>query len=187
MTGTFMSTKYHGVLLLISYIFLVFLVFSFLFLPRHVLEAITKMRFFFTCALPAILASVVATSTPPISGPDPDPVDDLANEGLDNLAAYEKSHPSSNKTCTVENAAVRREWWVIYIPRGCTMPDSTNSMIKQTGALSPTPNDETTSMPCTVSYPVPRNSQLKTHRVSATASTTLYRFISETPRQSMGR
>lgn len=68
------------------------------------------MRFFLSCALPAILASLVTASTPPISGPDPDPVDALANEGLDNLAAYEKSHPSSNKTCTVENAAVRREW-----------------------------------------------------------------------------
>lgn len=69
------------------------------------------MRFSLTCALPAaILASLVATSTPPISGPDPDPVDALANEGLDNLVAYEKSHSSSNKTCTVENAAVRREW-----------------------------------------------------------------------------
>ena len=67
------------------------------------------------------------------------------------------------------------------------MSGPTNNMIKRTGALSPTPNDEITSMPCIVSYPVRPNSQLKTHRVSATASTTLYRFISETPRQSMGQ
>ena len=60
-------------------------------------------------------------------------------------------------------------------------------MIKPTGALSPTPNDETTSMPCSAYYLAPPNSLLKTHRVSATASTTLYRFISETPRQSMGQ
>lgn len=63
--------------------------------------------FFFTCTLAAILAAFVAASpTPPM-----DPVDALANRGLDNKIAYEKSQrPMSNKTCTVENAVVRREW-----------------------------------------------------------------------------
>lgn len=65
------------------------------------------MRLYITCMIIAILAALVATSpTPRVS----DEVDALANDALANLIAYERSHGDSNKTCTLQNAAVRREW-----------------------------------------------------------------------------
>lgn len=42
-----------------------------------------------------------------------DPSDALAATALAELRAYVAS--SSNQTCTVENAAKRREWWVVSL------------------------------------------------------------------------
>lgn len=65
------------------------------------------MRLYITCVIIAILATLVATSpTPRVS----DEVDALANDALANLITYERSHRVSNKKCTLQNAAVRREW-----------------------------------------------------------------------------
>jgi hypothetical protein len=44
-----------------------------------------------------------------------DAVDALSAKGLANLAAWTRSHPPAGR-CTVENAAVRREWYEPSLP-----------------------------------------------------------------------
>ncbi|ODM19357.1 hypothetical protein SI65_05975 [Aspergillus cristatus] len=65
------------------------------------------MRLYITCVIIAILAALVTTSPTPRL---PDEVDVLANDALANLIGYERSHRDLNQTCTLRNAAIRREW-----------------------------------------------------------------------------
>lgn len=82
----------------------------------------------------------------------PDHVDSLSHKGLANLRDFEASH--SGKTCTLENAAVRREWYVY--PRL-----SKNNSNKNRGSLSPADRKKyTDAMLCLMSKP-PRFSRDK--------------------------
>jgi tyrosinase len=61
--------------------------------------------------LVAALASVASAKD------KPQEVDALAAQGLHKLEAYySKNALPSPRTCTLDNVAVRREWWVLSSP-----------------------------------------------------------------------
>lgn len=63
-----------------------------------------------TCLIVPLVSSLVTGNTIRI-GVSTDEVDTLAEEAFQNKIDYDSSsQQASNKTCSVENAAVRREW-----------------------------------------------------------------------------